>query len=330
MSTPTTEKPDCPLNLLPWQDPPSNDIPVWRYSQNPIIPRRPQPGINSVYNSAVVPWKDGFAGIFRVENMSKASHIHKGFSADGINWTVDPEPIAFTNESPHSLPVKKGYDPRICKIGSEYLITWCNTAQGATIGLGRTTDFKNFSFVGDCFLPYNRNGVLFPRKINGKYVMLSRPSDTGHTPFGDIYISESPDLVYWGRHRLVMRSKQAEWEIVKIGPGPTPIETKEGWLLIYHGVRGLCNGFIYSMGAALLDLDNPSKVIARCRHFLLNPEELYETTGETTNVVFPCSCLVNNETGKMAIYYGAADSCLGLCFSTVDRMLDYIKKYPVQ
>lgn len=315
----------CPADVLPWEEPPSGDRPVWRYSKNPIIQRFPACGLHSIYNSAVVFRKDGFAGVFRAEHLNNSSHLHRGFSEDGLNWQVQPEPISFQNEDPGARPVSGGYDPRVCKMGDEYLITWCNTAQGATIGLGRTRDFETFRFVGDCFLPFNRNGVMFPRKINGKYMMLSRPSDNGHTPFGDIYVSESPDLIYWGRHRLVMRKGANPWENVKIGPGPIPIETPEGWLLIYHGVRGLCNGFLYSMGAVLLDLEDPSKVIARGKNWLLTPEATYETVGVTPNVVFPCSCLLEESSGRLAIYYGAADCSLGLCFSSVERILNFIK-----
>ncbi|MDF3128420.1 glycoside hydrolase family 130 protein [Kiritimatiellaeota bacterium B1221] len=315
----------CSAHLLPWEDAPAGDRPVWRSSQNPIIPRFPLPGFHSVYNSAVVSWKDGFAGVFRVEHLNNASFLHRGFSQDGVSWEIDPAPIAFQNENSGTLPVKSGYDPRLCKVNDDYLVTWCNTAQGATIGLGRTRDFENFSFVGDCFLPYNRNGVMFPRKINGMYKMLSRPSDNAHTLFGDIHLSESPDLIYWGRHKQVMKAKTNPWENVKIGPGPIPIETPDGWLMIYHAVRGLCNGFSYSMGAALLDLEDPSKVIVRGKNFLMTPETIYETTGVTPNVIFPCSCLMDESDGRLAIYYGAADTCLALCFSTVERILDYIQ-----
>ena len=144
----------------------------------------------------------------------------------------------------------------------------------------------------NAFLPFNRNGVLFPRKINGNYAMLSRPSDNGHTPFGDIYYSESPDMTHWGRHRYVMGTAGG-WQSTKIGAGPIPIETTEGWLLIYHGVLTSCNGFVYSFGAALLDLDQPWKVIARGEPYLLAPQAPYERVGDVPNVAFPCAALVD-------------------------------------
>jgi len=145
---------------------------------------------------------------------------------------------------------------------------------------------------------------LFPEKINGKYAMLSRPSDNGHTPFGDIFISYSPDMKYWGEHRCVMKVTpfiDSAWQCTKIGAGAVPIKTKDGWLLFYHGVINTCNGFRYSMGAALLDLNNPSKVIARTQPYLLAPATLYETTGDVPNVVFPCAALHSIEEDKVRL-----------------------------
>jgi beta-1,4-mannooligosaccharide/beta-1,4-mannosyl-N-acetylglucosamine phosphorylase len=166
---------------------------------------------------------------------------------------------------------------------------------------------------------------MFPRKINGKFAMFSRPSDTGHTPFGDIFYSESPDMVHWGRHRFVMKPKGWRWESTKIGAGPTPIETSEGWLLIYHGVLTSCNGYVYSMGAALLDLDQPWKVIYRAAPYLMSPQMLYECVGDVPNVVFPCAALYDPPTGRITLYYGAADTVTGLAFTTIDELVDFIK-----
>ena len=119
-----------------------------------------------------------------------------------------------------------------------------------------------------------------------EFVLLSRPSDSGHTPFGDIFLSESPDMLYWGKHRHVMGKSPEWWESVKIGGGAAPIETSEGWLLFYHGVTGTCNGYVYSIGGAILDIDNPSVVKYRCENFLLTPEEWYEERGFVPNVTF--------------------------------------------
>jgi beta-1,4-mannooligosaccharide/beta-1,4-mannosyl-N-acetylglucosamine phosphorylase len=209
-------------------------------------------------------------------------------------------------------------------IEDRYYVSWCNGYHGPTIGVGYTTDFEKFYQLENAFLPYNRNGVLFPRRINGNFAMLSRPSDRGHTPFGDMFYSESPDMVYWGRHRFVMAPKGG-WQSTKIGAGPIPIETTEGWLLFYHGVITMCNGFVYSFGATLLDLEKPWKVIYRTAPYLLAPQEMYERVGDTANVVFPCAALADAPTGRIAIYYGAADTVIGMAFTQVDEVLDFVK-----
>lgn len=321
------------LKNIPWQDKPAgSNAPVWRYSQNPIIQRHAIPNSNSVFNSAVVPFEGGFAGVFRCDSRSVSMDIFAGFSDDGVNWKINHEPIQFEGDE-EIIKREYRYDPRVCKIGDRYYITWCNGYHGPTIGIAYTTDFKTFHQLENAFLPYNRNGVLFPRKIDGYYAMVSRPSDTGHTPFGDIFYSVSPDLTFWGKHRYVMGTINGDasaWQSKKIGPGPVPIETDQGWLLIYHGVINTCNGFVYRMGCALLDIDKPWIVKARSRNYILGPEELYELVGDVPNVTFPCAALTDAETGRIAIYYGCADTVTGLAFTTVDELLKYMEEYPLE
>lgn len=159
--------------------------------------------------------------------------------------------------------------------------------------------------------------------------MLSRPSDNGHTPFGDIYISYSTDMKYWGKHRFVMAPTPFEdsaWQCLKIGPGTVPIETTDGWLMIYHGVIKTCNGYRYAMGATLLDLENPNEVKYRTQPYLLSPSTPYELTGDVPNVVFPCAALHDNEEDKIAIYYGAADTCVALAFAHLSELITFIKE----
>ena len=313
---------------IPWQERPAgcSDV-VWRYENNPIIPRNAIPTSNSIFNSAVVPYKDGFAGVFRCDNKKRIQELHVGFSKNAIDWEIKHEPITFICEEEEIKEFILGYDPRVCWIEDKYYVTWCNAYKGCpTIGVAYTYDFEKFYQLENAFLPFNRNGVLFPRKIDGKYAMLSRPSDNGHTPFGDIYYSESPDMIHWGKHRHVMSpSKVEQWQSTKIGAGPIPIETKEGWLLIYHGVLTSCNGYVYSGGAAILDLDKPWKVKYRAKPFLIAPYEMYECVGDVPNVVFPCAALADAETGRIAIYYGAADTVTAMAFTQVDELIEFIK-----
>jgi beta-1,4-mannooligosaccharide/beta-1,4-mannosyl-N-acetylglucosamine phosphorylase len=323
------------LPNIPWEDRPSGSNPqkevLWRYSGNPIIPRNLTLHSNSIFNSAVAPYKDGFAGVFRCDDTSRRMNIHAGRSQDGINWTINDEVIDFIKTDPGLPDSEYKYDPRVVFVEDRWYIVWCNGYHGPCIGLGYTVDFEKFYQMENPLMFFNRNGVLFPRKIGKNYAMLSRPSDSGHTPFGDIVYSESPDLTFWGNHRHVMAplNEQSGWQSTKIGAGPAPIETSEGWLLFYHGVLTSCNGFVYSFSAALLDLDEPWKVIARARPYLINPREPYECVGDVPNVTFPCACLADGDTGRLAIYYGCADTVTGLVFGTVEEVVDFVKSNAV-
>ena len=302
------------LPNIPWEErPPGHENVLWRSARNPIIPHDHIPSSNSIFNSAVVPFEDGFAGVFRCDSKTRQMQMHSGRSADGVNWTIDNERLRFTPDNPQIEEINEfeyAYDPRVLWLEDRYYVTWCNGYQGEpTIGVGYTYDFETFYQLENAYLPFNRNGVLFPRKINGKYAMLSRPSDNGHTPFGDIYYSESPDMTHWGRHRFVMGATTG-WQATKIGAGPIPIETTEGWLLIYHGVLTSCNGFVYSFGATLLA-----------------PQAPYERTGDVPNVAFPCAALADAETGRLAIYYGGADTVVCLAFGYIDEVIDFVKSY---
>jgi beta-1,4-mannooligosaccharide/beta-1,4-mannosyl-N-acetylglucosamine phosphorylase len=313
---------------MPWEDRPaglrSSEV-MWRFSGNPVIPRNLTARSNSIFNSAVVPFKGGYAGVFRCDDMARSMNIHRGFSKDGLTWKIDDDPIPFIKTDAAIPDSDYKYDPRVVWVEDRWYIIWCNGYHGASIGLGYTFDFEKFYQLENPLMPYNRNGVLFPRKINGNLALLSRPSDSGHTPFGDIFYTESPDGTFWGKHRHVM-GPWGGWQSTKIGAGPAPIETTEGWLLFYHGVLTSCNGFVYSFSAALLDKDEPWKVIARAKPYLISPREDYEIAGDVPNVTFPCAALVDGDTGRVAIYYGCADSVTGLVFGKVDEIVDFVKK----
>jgi beta-1,4-mannooligosaccharide/beta-1,4-mannosyl-N-acetylglucosamine phosphorylase len=314
---------------IPWEDrPPGTSDVVWRSGRNPIVRRDAVVGANSIFNSAVVSFLDGFAGVFRVDDKSRVMNLHVGRSIDGVRWQIDDHPIAFDAADARVREIQDcfehAYDPRVCLLDDRYWLTWCNGYHGPTIGIGWTDDFEIFHQLDNAFLPFNRNGVLFPRRVGGRYAMLSRPSDGGHTAFGDVYFSESEDLVHWGRHRHVMSPRRLRWDSTKIGAGPTPIETDDGWLLIYHGVLTSCNGFVYSMGAALLDLDEPWRVLARGTDHLLSPSVPYEQVGDVPNVVFPCAALVDRDADHVAVYYGAADTVVCLAFAHLSELLAFV------
>ena len=314
------------LPNIPWEDRPAGctDV-VWRHSGNPLIGRNPFPDAQGVYNSAVIAYEGAFIGVLRVEHKDSMPRLHLARSKDALHWEIETTKIEMRSDDPEIGRGEYTYDPRVCKIEDTYYITWCNDYHGPTIGVAQTQDFETFVQLENAFLPFNRNGVLFPRKIGGQYLMLSRPSDNGHTPFGDIYVSESPDMIHWGRHRFVMGAGGQWWQDTKVGAGPIPIETTKGWLMFYHGVITNCNGFVYSMGATLLDIDEPWKVLYRSNQYLLHPTEPYETTGFVPNVCFPCAALADADTGRIAIYYGAADTYTCLCYTQADEVIEWLK-----
>ncbi len=314
---------------FPWQDRPAGSSEIlWRFDGNPLTDYRPAPGVAAIYNSAVVPFGDGYLGVFRGDRTDGMPRLYLGRSADGLAWSFETPELPLQDPGDPAVGIHEySYDPRVVRLEGEdrYIVMWCNGYHGPTIGMAETRDFARFRPLENAFLPYNRNGVLFPRRVRGKYAMLSRPSDTGHTPFGDIFYSESPDLEYWGHHRHVMSSGPEWWRGLKIGPGPIPIETPDGWLMIYHGVCNTCNGFVYRMGAALLDLEEPWKVLSCNTGFFFGPEKPYETTGMVPNVTFPCAVVRDEASDRIAVYYGAADTRIAVAFGYLHELVAFAK-----
>jgi len=303
----------------------ANETVFKRYKGNPIVTAKAVPTANSIHNSAVVKFGKEYRGVFRIDGQDMYFRLHVGESKDGINWKIDPNPIKMKKDNPELEQRPYSYDPRVTQIGDTYYVTWCNAGDhGPQIGLARTKDFKTFNQMEDPMPSANRNCVIFPRKIGGKYAMLHRPSDRGHTPFGDIFYAVSPDLIHWGCHRFVM-GPCGGWQSTKIGPGPHPIETKDGWLLIYHGVWTSCNGYLYYAGGALLDIEKPWKVLYRTKDYLIAPSEPYERIGDVPNVVFPASAVVEGDTYRL--YYGCADTCISMAEAKIPDIIKFIKTH---
>lgn len=302
-----------------------NGAPIWRYSENPIIGRNPVKGVARIFNSAVMPYGDAFIGVFRGEQTNGIPYIYLGHSKDAIHWDFEENKIPFVDENGDPFMPIYAYDPRLVKVEDTYYIIWCQDFYGAAIGMAKTTDFKTFTRIENPFLPFNRNAVLFPRKINGNFMMLSRPSDSGHTPFGDIFLSESPDLVYWGKHRHVMGKGSEWWESLKIGGGAAPIETSEGWLLFYHGVSGTCNGYVYSIGGAILDIDNPSIVKYRCENFLLTWKSGMRREVSFRTYASHAQPFMTAHPERSPSIMALQTATLALRFTKLDEIVDYIK-----
>ena len=279
---------------------------VWRSSRNPIIPRDLLPRSNSIFNSAVVPVRrtaspassGSTTAVAHDEPPRRAQRRRHRLAdrarADRVRAGGRP------GRRDRRSAFEHAYDPRVTWLEDRYYVTWCNGYHGPTIGLGYTHDFGTFHQLDNAFLPFNRNGVLFPRRIGGR-VRDAQPAER-QRPHARSATSSSRRARTWSTGVATATSWRRcrwTWESTKIGAGPTPIETAEGWLLIYHGVLTSCNGFVYSMGAALLDLDEPWKVIARSDDYLLSPQVSYEQVGDVPNVVFPCAALVDAATDRL-------------------------------
>jgi beta-1,4-mannooligosaccharide/beta-1,4-mannosyl-N-acetylglucosamine phosphorylase len=241
-------------------------------------------------------------------------------SKDGINFKVDPEPVNWP-ESDSSHPECCVYDPRITKIDDEYIIMYASSGKyGVRVGIVKTKDFVIFERVAIASEQGNRNAVLFPEKINGQYVRLDRPMGDPLNDPASIWISYSDDLVHWGNSKPLLETRFALWDYQKVGAGAVPIKTKEGWLEIYHGVSDNCSGFIYRLGVCLLDLKDPSIVIARGEEPVLWPEHNYEVCGNVNNVVFTANAILEPD-DTVKIYYGAADTCIGMAEAKLDDLI---------
>ena len=205
--------------------------------------------------------------------------------------------------------------------------------EGCRLGLAKTQDFQLFEFLGIASKDDNRNGVLFPQKINGKYLRLDRPNESllkSGVISGDVMcLSESDDLLNWRLVKPLISGRNHYWD-ERIGAGPPPIKTRQGWLQVYHGIATHFSSVnIYQAGVLLLDLNNPAKVIARGKQNILEPREIYELTGQVPNVVFPSGMIVEkfdsegfaDLSSTVYLYYGAADTVVGLATSTIENLI---------
>lgn len=294
-----------------------------RYKNNPIITLEDIPfRTNTVFNGAPIKNGNEYYIVLRVEGLQGYSYFVLGRSKDGYKFIVDDKPIM--------LPAKSGVfakyeargleDPRITKIDGEYYMLYTAYSKyGARIALAKTENFYDYERIALVSEPGNKDGVLFPEKINGEYVRLDRPIGEG---IGSIWASFSKNLIDWGKSKLVISPRNGYWDSYRIGASVPPIKTDHGWLEIYHGVKMTSAGPIYRVGTVLLDLDEPHKVIARCSDTALSPRADYERIGDVGNVVFACGAIVEKN-GEVKIYYGGADTCICVATVKLQNLIDF-------
>jgi predicted GH43/DUF377 family glycosyl hydrolase len=304
-----------------------------RHSSNPILTARDWPyTANAVFNPAAALVDGETVLLARVEDRRGISHLTVARSANGVDgWSIAPEPLLAPEDGVASE--EWGFeDPRVVWVDelSRWVIT-CTAygPAGPAVFLATTEDFRTVERHGIVRQPEDKNAALLPQRIDGRWLLLHRPKTEFGGARGEILLSRSADLVSWSAPEQVLQPRDgAWWDSLRIGIGPPPLRTEHGWLLVYHGVKETVAGGIYRVGLALLDLEEPTRVLRRLRGWILAPLEAYERTGDVPNVVFPCGLLHDPASDEIRLYYGAADSSICLATARLRDLLDAVLAAP--
>lgn len=312
-----------------------------RCEHNPILTAADWPyAVNTVFNPAAAVFGGKTLLLARVEDRRGFSHLTKAVSSDGVSgWQIDRFP---TLEANPDLPEEAWglEDPRITRL--EELDSWAvaytsYSRTGPAVSLALTKDFVTFEKLGCVMPPEDKDAALFPRRFDGKWLLIHRPVGAqsgfaeGAGPGAHIWLSRSADLKYWGDHRVLIPARRGGWwDANKVGICAQPLESPDGWLILYHGVRQTASGAVYRLGLALLDRDDPGKVLHRSDEWVFGPWENYERSGDVRDVVFPCGWTLDEASGTVKMYYGAADTCICMATASMDDLLDYVKSCPGQ
>ncbi len=300
-----------------------------KHKDNPILTKHDWPyPINSVMNPAAIKVDGEYLLLNRVEDLRGFSHLCVARSKDGLSdWKIDEIPTMLPDPNVREERFALE-DPRIVWLEEQkqYAITYVSFGEdGPMISLAITRNFRTFARLGSLLPPEDKDACLFPGRFNGRFALIHRPIVRGEA---HIWISMSPDLKHWGDHRVLLKTRHAFWDGVRIGLGCQPIEIPEGWLLVYHGVRKTTAGAIYRTGLALLDKDEPWRVLRRGEEWVLGPSEPYEQIGDVGYVVFVTGGIVNDKTNELYLYYGAADDKIAVAIGNLDEIRDYIMSCP--
>ena len=302
-----------------------------RHKLNPILTAADWPyPINSVFNAGAALLPDGTTLLLcRVEDRRGLSHLCAARSVNGVDdWQIDPQPTLLPDPDHYPEELWGIEDPRITYVPelNKYAIIYTAfTRGGPGVALALTEDFSHFERYGMIMPPEDKDAALFPHRIGGYWALIHRPvSYLG----GHIWISYSPDLRHWGSHKLMLEARHGGWwDANKIGLSSPPIETPQGWLVIYHGVRQTAAGSLYRLGLALFDLHTPESCLKRSDEWIFGPEEPYEQHGDVGYVVFPCGATVAPDGDTIHLYYGAADTSIALATGSVRAMLEWLEQH---
>jgi predicted GH43/DUF377 family glycosyl hydrolase len=302
-----------------------------RYEGNPILTAAHWPyPVNSVFNCGATLLADGTTLLLcRVEDRSGISHLCAARSRDGVtDWQIDPAPTLLPDVQRHPEEIWGIEDPRITYVPelNQYAVVYTSYSRGGPgVSLALTEDFRHFERYGVIMPPEDKDAALLPRRIGAHWALIHRPVTTWQG--AHIWISYSPDLRHWGSHKLILRARQGGWwDANKIGLSPPPIETPQGWLIIYHGVRHTASGALYRLGLALFDLQTPERCLRRSKTWVFGPEAPYERQGDVANVVFPCGYTLAPDGDTLNLYYGGADTCIALARASVRSLLEWLEQ----
>lgn len=305
-----------------------------RHPDNPILSVGAWPyRANAVFNAAAAQVDGQTLLLVRVEDFRGISHLTVARSDDGVgDWQIDPRPTLCADPDRYPEELWGIEDPRITWLEEAHKWAICYTAYsrgGPLVSLATTGDFRSFDRVGPVMPPEDKDAALFPVRFNGRWAMLHRPVAKSAMLGAHIWLSFSPDLKHWGNHTEIIQAREGGWwDANKIGLCAPPLEIEAGWMILYHGVRTTASGSIYRLGLVLLDRDDPTRMLRRTDEWIFGPKAHYEREGDVDDVVFPCGWIVKGETVYM--YYGAADSCIGLATARLSDLVDLIMRCPVR
>ena len=299
---------------------------------NPILTAEAVPyPANSAFNPGAARVDGETVLLVRVEDLRGISVLHVARSADGVTgWRFDPEPLLAPDPDRHPEEIWGCEDPRLTWL--EEMEAWgiaytAYSRRGPLVSLATTKDFRTVRRLGPALPPEDKDAALFPRRFGGRWLMIHRP-----TPLrggAHVWLSYSPDLRHWGDYTMLLEARDgAWWDAGKIGLGPPPLETKHGWLVMYHGVHLTAGGPIYRVGFALLDHDEPWHALRRSDEWVFGPHAPYERAGDVDQVVFPCGWVADEGADTLFLYYGAADTTVSLATAKLSEVLDYVLSCP--
>lgn len=304
-----------------------------RHPKNPILTAADWPtAVNVVFNPAAVEVGGETVLLVRVEARTGISHLTVARSANGVDrWRVGLEPLlapAAGNEGE-----QWGFeDARVVwveELGQHVISCTAYGPDGPAVFLATSKDFQEVERIGIVVSPEDKNAALLPQRVDGKWILFHRPTSGFASSRPGISLSRSADLRSWSPPEVVMQPREgAWWDSLRIGIGPPLLKTEHGWLLIYHGVKETVTGAIYRVGLALLDLEEPTRVLRRTTDWVLAPREPYERQGDVPNALFPCGLVHDRETGELRLYYGASDSSVCLATAKLDDVLDMVLGAP--